>query len=571
MEPGRMEPGRMDEDDWRVLAREARRRLYRLIPDASAARDCAAALDRALDLAPGTAKNALRRALTAQADLRAWVREQIARRRPADHSDYRSAEPGPVRRLEAVLPQQVVLVDRRFPLYVRVLATSPTGPSAALKPFDVPPDGATVTVSVSAPGLFCQGDLEQELRVPGTGDSEPAHFGFRAVEAGLHRVLVRAHRGGTFLGELTVEVAVETSAAGRSVPGGEAVVTADLPVMLCEPGEVTLEVAREADHYRFRLLGDDLPRPERSDLPSADPTEAVGLLVSELGLMARGEHRLDSPALVQERLKDLGSGLWGVIPATVRTAFWNQLDRITSFTVASELDTVPWELLYAVDQSHEAGFLAGRMAVVRRSAGQSRARLIVPTSIAFVQSRKMPEHAEREIAAVRGHLSGTQDLGVVEDLDDLRQLLLPEPPGVLHFACHHAFDAKTGPAVELNGGEFRPDTLNRAALSRAWRNSPLVFFNGCRTGGEVRGLTGTVGWAGQFLKAGAGAFVGSLWNVRSTSAADFADAFYRALAEGSPLGEASRLARRVIMDEAGDPTWLAYTVYGNPSARVAGR
>ncbi|MEU9899962.1 CHAT domain-containing protein [Streptomyces phaeochromogenes] len=561
----------MDEDDWRVLALEARRLVYRLIADASAARDSAAALDRALDLPPGTAKAALRRALTAQDDLRAWVREQRARHRPDDLSDYRSTEPGPVRRLEAVLPRQSVVVDQRFPLYVRVLATSPTGPSAALKPFDVPPEGATVTVSVSAPGLFSRDDLEQELVVPGTGDSEPARFGFRALEAGLHRVLVRAHHGGTFLGELTVEVAVVTSAADKSAPGGEAVVTADLPVMVCEPGEVTLEVAREADHYRFRLLGDDLARAERSALPSADPTEAVGLLVTELGLMARGEHRLDSPALVQERLKDLGSGLWGIIPAAVRTAFWNQLDRITSFTVASELETIPWELLYAGDETDEVGFLAGRMAVVRRASGQSRARLIVPSSTAFVRSRKVPEHAGREIVAVRAHLSGTRDLGVVEDLDDLRRLLLPEPPGVLHFACHHTFDERTGAAVELNGGDFRPDTLNRAALRRAWHNSPLVFFNGCRTGGEIRALTGTVGWAGKFLRAGAGAFVGSLWDVRSTSAADFADAFYRALADGTPLGEASLGARRAIMDEAGDPTWLAYTVYGNPSARLAGR
>lgn len=561
----------MDEDGWRVLAREARRLVYRLITDARAARDSAAALDRALDLPPGTAKAALRQALTAQSDLRAWVREQRARDRPEDHSDYRSTEPGPVRRLEAVLPRQSVVVGRRFPLYVRVLATSPTGPSAALKPFDVPPEGATVTVGVSAPGLLSRDDLEQELVVPGTGDSEPAHFGFQALDAGLHRVLVRAHRGGTFLGELTVEVYVETSEAGRPAPTGEAVVTADLPVMVCEPGEVTLEVTREADHFRFRLLGDDLGRAERSDLPSADPTKAVDLLAAELGLMARGEHRLDSPALVQERLKDLGSGLWDIIPAAVRTAFWNQLDRITSFTVASELETVPWELLYAADETDEVGFLAGRMAVVRRASGQSRAPLIVPSSTAFVRSRKVPEHAGREIAAVRAHLSGTRDLGVVEDLDDLRQLLLRQPPSVLHFACHHTFDERTGAAVELNGGDFRPDSLNRAALRKAWHNSPLVFFNGCRTGGEIPALTGTVGWAGKFLRAGAGAFVGSLWDVRSTSAADFADAFYRALADGTPLGEASLDARRAIMDEAGDPTWLAYTVYGSPSARFAGR
>jgi len=60
-----------------------------------------------------------------------------------------------------------------------------------------------------------------------------------------------------------------------------------------------------------------------------------------------------------------------------------------------------------------------------------------------------------------------------------------------------------------------------------------------------------------------------LWAVRSTSARAFADAFYHALvAERAPLGEASLLARQAIRSDDADPTWLAYTVYGNPSATI---
>ena len=99
--------------------------------------------------------------------------------------------------------------------------------------------------------------------------------------------------------------------------------------------------------------------------------------------------------------------------------------------------------------------------------------------------------------------------------------------------------------------------------------SPLVFFNACRTAGEIPGLTQMMGWAQQFMGAGAGAFVGSMWAVRSGSAQAFADAFYQALVtERMPLGAASLQARQAIAGDDGDPTWLAYTVYGNPSATV---
>ncbi len=78
-----------------------------------------------------------------------------------------------------------------------------------------------------------------------------------------------------------------------------------------------------------------------------------------------------------------------------------------------------------------------------------------------------------------------------------------------------------------------------------------------------------MGWARQFMGAGAGAFIGSLWAVRSGSAKIFADAFYHGLVtEGASLGVASLHARQAIAADSGDPTWLAYTVYGNPSATI---
>jgi CHAT domain-containing protein len=76
------------------------------------------------------------------------------------------------------------------------------------------------------------------------------------------------------------------------------------------------------------------------------------------------------------------------------------------------------------------------------------------------------------------------------------------------------------------------------------------------------------GWATEFMAAGAGAFVGTMWPIPSGPARDFALAFYEACQNDTlPLGEAIRIARTAIRSPD-DPSWLAYTVYGDPNALV---
>jgi CHAT domain-containing protein len=157
---------------------------------------------------------------------------------------------------------------------------------------------------------------------------------------------------------------------------------------------------------------------------------------------------------------------------------------------------------------------------------------------------------------------------VLENLQDLTTLLDNARTGLFHFACHNKFTSADGSVVTMADGPFRPSDLGLAVQRKALAKSgPLIFFNACRSAGEIPGFTRMMGWARQFMGAGAGAFIGSLWPVRSGSARDFADAFYAAFAtEHLPLGKATLQARKMIAEETGDPTWLAYTVYGNPGA-----
>jgi CHAT domain-containing protein len=183
-----------------------------------------------------------------------------------------------------------------------------------------------------------------------------------------------------------------------------------------------------------------------------------------------------------------------------------------------------------------------------------------------------PSNALDEITAIR-RILGQHDTGdrAIGDLDVLLEHIESGQMGLLHFACHNTFAADAGgSAIGMDGGPFVPLLLKKAVTLQALGGrNPLVFINACRTAGAVPEYTQMIGWAEQFMAAGAGAFVGTLWAVRSNSATKFAEAFYSALAGGTPLGQASQLARLEVARDRSDPTWLAYSVYGDPAAEAA--
>jgi serine/threonine protein kinase len=476
-------------------------------------------------------------------------------------------EPRP-RFLTGILPERAP-AGARISLLVQITLTAVEGASAAVRRFPVSPTGSVATITVSAPGLIPLGDLEQDLTVPFAADSAPVRFGFLAGPVGLHPVQIRAFAGGTYLGELALEISVEIGVAleeGRSR-------TAPMAELAAEPGEVTLQVSRTATGgYSFQLLSEAFYPVVIIDRLAADPAAVVGQMVAELRGMSKGTSQYATPALARRRLRSLGSQLWAdMVPATIREQFWAQRDKIKLFTIASDMDTVPWELLYPVDLDNDDGFLVEQFPVVRRVYGQGRARVLrLDRGAGFIVPPKAPVNAMDEVAAVRAALPAhVTDRGTQNGLGEVLELL-DAVPSVLHFAGHNAFTDEMGSLISLAGGPLRPGDLSYARQRRAFESvRPLVFLNGCRTAGEISGFTQLVGWAKEFMGAGAGAFIGSLWAVRSTSARTFAEKFYGALVgEGESLGVASLRARQAIAADEGDPTWLAYTVYGNPSASV---
>jgi hypothetical protein len=382
--------------------------------------------------------------------------------------------------LSGILPERAP-VSARISLLVRITLIGVSG-SAQLKDLHVGPSGATVTITASAPGLVPLGDLEQDLAVPFADDSEPVRFGFLTTRPGLHSVDVRAFAGGTFLGELTLQVSVESGAALEEGRSRVAVLTG----LASEPGEVTLQVSRTANGYSFQLLSEALYPVVLTERLVGDPAQVAAKIVAELKMMARDQAPHVSPAHARHRLRALGTELWAdVVPEAIRRQFWAQRDRIELFTVASDMNTVPWELIYPVDLANEDGFLVEQFPVVRRVYGQGRARsLRLDSGAAYVVPPRSPSDALDEVTALRGILpASVADRGLRGGLDEVFELL-DAMPSLLHFAGHNAFTDDAGSVISLAGGPLRPDDLAYARQKRAFSAvSPLVFFNGRRTAG----------------------------------------------------------------------------------------
>src|SRR5205085_1356154 len=103
-------------------------------------------------------------------------------------------------------------------------------------------------------------------------------------------------------------------------------------------------------------------------------------------------------------------------------------------------------------------------------------------------------------------------------------------------------------ADEATSGSGAPravevDATTVAAEAKLRASRPVVFLNGCETGRSGAVLTAWGGWPNVFVRAGAGAFVGTAWAVRDKPAAAFATAFYNSLLDGENLADAATSAR----------------------------
>jgi hypothetical protein len=477
------------------------------------------------------------------------------------------SDSGPAPRfLQGRMPERVCL-GAGVDLQVRV-ALAPAAVSARLRPLALPAEGGKLTLVLYAPGFRVPAANSQMLPVPAAADSDWALFELEAEKEGVHTLEVSAYYQGAFLGSLALQVTVEA----RTATGPGATRSGPLGFRMPERGEVTLEIRYDAGAqvYRFRLIDHSIGGPDEglSDRLRRTPESAVEDLVARLNEQARNVTGF-SAAQTRLWLQGKGIELWNeFVPRALQEQFWERRDRITRMNIVAANDPVPWELLYPFRPGgSDAGFLAEQFPVSRWRFGPSPPTHLRLGHRVFVRPDGSPPQANAELIVLQVAL-GTGD--TVSQLDPLLAKLQQGDFDLLHFACHNSFirESPGESFIRMDGGRHFMPAFLAVHEGRFRHRAPLVFMNACRTDGVAGNYTRLVGWADRFLSAGAGAFVGTLWEVRDGASAEFARAFYSRLRGGGTLGDAVRDARGAIRDRPGDPTWLAYTLYGDPAATL---
>ena len=99
----------------------------------------------------------------------------------------------------------------------------------------------------------------------------------------------------------------------------------------------------------------------------------------------------------------------------------------------------------------------------------------------------------------------------------------------------------------------------------------LIFANSCDSArpsfADAQGYVSTLYQA--FLRQGAPHYIGTVAPVPDEPARDFAQSFYRLVAQGLSVGEALGETRRVFSERPGIPIWAYYIHYGDPTYRFS--
>ena len=341
-----------------------------------------------------------------------------------------------------------------------------------------------------------------------------------------------------------------------------------------EMGEYTLDVAMEDEtrRYRFQLRSDqkDVWPPMYSEPLLNARQKTYDATIANLNAQARNLYRLESKDQAIW-LRGIGNLLFDqLVPDKLQTLLIAHRKKIRVLNILSEADSTPWELLFVSDPETGSGgdFLATSTIVARWCYGSGPSRSLKRARKVLVLPADAPPQAKAELQNLQNLLGGADTIG---DLSSLNSLMDVGGFDLLHFASHNVNVPSALGGSYVPFGQQRWDLTFMAAVpqNRFKAHAPLVFMNACTTSGTTELYTELASWADRFLRCGSGAFIGTLWEVRDSSAGQFADTFYNELLRGETLGAAMQTARaRLRAANPGDPTPFAYTLYGNPLARL---
>lgn len=484
---------------------------------------------------------------------------------------------GLARFVRATLPSEISAGDS-------VILAVELGTAPSVLKIEVPGGSELDLMVQPKEGLRLEGSGYATLHVPAPGDTASVEFRMRAETPGPGLVRVYIFHEGSALGSLTlqptiqplrdtgtVKTPVPLLSAGSMLAGAPPPSVADLSLLILEERVGRQPVLRIRVTARDPELGLNLKEFGPIQL-QMEPVEYFRNFFEdvEAGLRRR------STDLVRHRLESKGARLYeSIFPEALREIIWDLRDRIGAVQIQSDEAWIPWELCRLTGVTDgvvvEDRFFCEAFAVTRWIPGIARRpRLSLNNMAVIVPSDSRLKWVKKELAFLHSLAHGGRSVQEVPArYVDVRSALAAGTFDGFHFSGH-GFIRISDPdhsAIQLEGSdELRPEEIS-GVLRNLGRSRPIVFLNSCQGARGALTLVGTGGWARRCLDAGAGAFVGAYWPVSDRAACGFAQAFYREVHKGKSLGAAVQAAREAIRTP-GDPTWLAYTIFGDPAAVV---
>jgi hypothetical protein len=454
--------------------------------------------------------------------------------------------------------------------------------------------GEKLIVHVAPKANFVnQGDSRAEVDPPATAEPILLSFDVQATDVGPGAVWVIIRQGVAPIVVLKLFPEVVATAPSTRQRQNVTQPTALMPVMADPPNTLLILEQRNGNELRFRY---ELRSRQLGviDLYDSDPIVGDRNTYVESLYKEIEDRWISSDQDVtdfQDELRAYGAQLFdSLFPVKLQQVLWANRGQIASILVISEEPFIPWELVHLKAPGGSLGpdvcFL-GQMGLVRWLHGcgfppaavdvrDGRARYIIPDYPD--PNYKLPAtQQERQYLEATFHATPIQP----QPSPVKEALKGPGAFDLLHFAGHGMAENDNIAHAQLllegrmENGRFIPAYLSATTVEQFANlrgaepdgNRPMVVLNACQVGRPGYVLTRIGGFASAFLARGAGILVAALWSVGDEPASNFVRQLYDRLRAGDELAKAVVVARQTAK-AAGDATWLAYTVYGNPEAKM---
>jgi tetratricopeptide (TPR) repeat protein len=411
----------------------------------------------------------------------------------------------------------------------------------------------------------------------GPEDSKPVIFNLKAKADGVQTVVIRFFQQETYVGEIKIDVLVTYSKAPVMVGEPKESTLNRLPENVLQGPDITIFIHEKKISPEFEydvlIYSYDIPMKRMGPLRfPINPEKKFQMIFEDIENMNLRANILD------RKIKAKGMALYDeLFPESLKNLYWEKRDRINSIRVISKEPWIPWEIIrpwHKLDNGEikEDEFLCERYAFARWIVDKpdtikenlKKVKMIVPSDTNLSSALKERDWIEQ--------FGKTNGLEVSFDSTYDQVITTFETGGLdlLHFSTHgeHNKESPLLSAIELEDKvQLRAEDIGGAAM-KFGNSSPFVILNACQTGNQGFSITGVQGWATRFLSAGASVFIGTLWSVSDEVAFRFVQGLYSELSIGTTLGEAVRKARNKCK-QSGDPSWLAYQLYGHPNVKIS--